>query len=317
MEKSNFDQLMQRYLTGQVTEQERIKIEAWLDEQKTDDTTDLDLSKEDEEKIFQHLSTKHGIGKTPTKKKGNGLFLFKVAASFLVVALLSYSAWTLFNRSTTTTEILSVNGTDRVILNDGTIVWLRENSDVTYFEKTEGNTTYRHAKIKGEALFEVTKDQSRPFIIECGDVKVRVLGTSFHLKFIDNNVELSLLTGKVSMSATNNSTVDVEPNEKVIYKGNGQFEKISLTKTEETSIVKDTEYKLAFSDVSMNELLTHLEKKFAIDIDVKNDKIKECKISIDLTDRSLEKSLQMIADVLHVDYSLQGKVVTLSGSGCD
>jgi transmembrane sensor len=316
MEKSNFDQLMQRYLTGKVTEQERIKIEAWLDEQKTDDNTDLELSKEDEEKIFQHLSTKHGIGKAPIKKKNNGLLFFKIAASLLVVALLSYTAWTLFDRSTTNTEILSVNGTDRVILNDGTIVWLRENSNVAYFEKTEGTTTYRHAKINGEALFEVTKDESRPFIIECGEVKVRVVGTSFHLKFINNNVELSLLTGKVNVS-TSNSTVDVEPNEKVIYKGNGQFEKTSLTKTEETSIVKDTEYKLAFSDVSMNELIDRLEKKFAVDINVTDDKINKCQISIDLTDRSLEKSLQMIADVLHVDYTLRGKVVTLSGSGCD
>ena len=44
MQKSDFDQLMERYVTGKVSEQERKKIEAWLDVMKTEDNTDLELS---------------------------------------------------------------------------------------------------------------------------------------------------------------------------------------------------------------------------------------------------------------------------------
>lgn len=48
MEKSNFDQLLQQHLTGQVTGQEKTKIETWLHVMKTHNAGDLELSKEEQ-----------------------------------------------------------------------------------------------------------------------------------------------------------------------------------------------------------------------------------------------------------------------------
>jgi ferric-dicitrate binding protein FerR (iron transport regulator) len=316
MEKSNFDQLLHRYLTGQVTEQERIKIEAWLEENKSEGNTDLELSKDDEEKIFQRISAKHGLGKSISRKKPNGLWLFKVAASILIVALASYSAWLYLDKPSEKANFAFHDGDDRLILEDGTLVWLHENTDISYFEKQQGDTTFRFARIKGEALFEVAKDESKPFIIESGEVRIRVVGTSFNLKADDNKIELSLLTGKVHMS-TAQSSIHVEPNEKVIYKGSGEFEKITLTKSEEKSIVADTDYKMAFTDAPMSDIVRSMKRKFGASFSIQNEKINNCRISIDLTDRSLEKSLQLISDVLHVEFTVEGRNVTLSGSGCD
>lgn len=56
MEKSDFDRLMERYLKNEVSEDERVKIEAWLEVMKTDDNTDLELSRKDEDRIFQKLT---------------------------------------------------------------------------------------------------------------------------------------------------------------------------------------------------------------------------------------------------------------------
>jgi len=52
MEKSKFDRLLERYLTDDVSEQERIKIDAWLDMMKTGGMTDLALTREDEDTLF-------------------------------------------------------------------------------------------------------------------------------------------------------------------------------------------------------------------------------------------------------------------------
>jgi hypothetical protein len=46
MEKSEFDRLLERYLNDDVTEQERKKVEAWLDISKTKGTGGFELSKE-------------------------------------------------------------------------------------------------------------------------------------------------------------------------------------------------------------------------------------------------------------------------------
>jgi hypothetical protein len=54
MEKSEFDRLLERYLNDDVTEQERKKVEAWLDISKTKGTGGFELSKEAEEAISQN-----------------------------------------------------------------------------------------------------------------------------------------------------------------------------------------------------------------------------------------------------------------------
>src|SRR5260221_5415503 len=56
MRKSNLDHLLHRYVTDQVSEQERIKIEAWLDVKKTKGD-DMDLSQQDEERLFQKITS--------------------------------------------------------------------------------------------------------------------------------------------------------------------------------------------------------------------------------------------------------------------
>lgn len=318
MGKSNFDQLLERYLTGQVTEAERIKLEAWLDERKTEGDVDLELSKEDEEKIFQRITSIHDLKKPLTRKKTRGLPLLKIAASLLIVIMASYAAWMLFSKQSLNTPFAIRPGIERLILNDGTIIWLRENSHVTYYEKQEGNTTYRYATLKGEGLFEVAKDEARPFIIESGEVKIRVVGTSFHLKANANDVALSLLTGKVTMYATtNNNSMDVVPHEKVMYLGQGQFEKVSLSEAEAEAVMDDTDYKLAFADAPMSRVIERLEQKFGVEINVDHAQIRRCRVNLDLTDRSLEKSLQLITDVLPVEFTIAGNVVRLTGSGCD
>ena len=48
MANTNFDNLLKRYLKGETSEEETIKIEAWLDIMKTENTDHLELSEEDE-----------------------------------------------------------------------------------------------------------------------------------------------------------------------------------------------------------------------------------------------------------------------------
>lgn len=323
MAKSDFDQLLHRYLSDQVTDQERIKIEAWLDVMKTHDTEDLELSKEDEDRLFQKITSKSDsvmdvisiVPKRRYRKLGHWL---KIAATLLLIALASYLVFHILNKNNHTETARSNSAVEKLVLNDGTLVWLRGSSQLTYYQKNENGSDHRYAQLYGEGLFEVAKDASRPFIIRCGEVRIRVVGTSFNVKTIGDTIELSVLTGKVNVSnEVNSNTMDVAPNEKIIYKGNGMFEKIALTRHEEQLITTDTEYSMAFTNTPMGDLINSLERKFDIDIEVENKEIKNCRITVDLTDQSLEKSLQMITEVLHVQYARDGKNITLTGNGCD
>ena len=75
-----------------------------------------------------------------------------------------------------------------VKLSDGTKVWLNSDSEFeypTYFEGQE-----RVVSLKGEAYFEVTHDERKPFIVTSGEQRVRVLGTSFAVQAYDDGTPL-------------------------------------------------------------------------------------------------------------------------------
>lgn len=58
----------------------------------------------------------------------------------------------------------------------------------------------RVALTRGEAFFEVVHDASRPFTVEAGQARVRVLGTKFDVNFTDQSVRVAVLQGKVEVA---------------------------------------------------------------------------------------------------------------------
>jgi len=64
--------------------------------------------------------------------------------------------------------MVQTDGTDQKIveLPDGTTVWLNKNSELLYPEKFDNDT--RTIYLKGEAFFEVTRDEKRPFTVHSG-----------------------------------------------------------------------------------------------------------------------------------------------------
>lgn len=307
MEKSNFDRLLQRYLTDQVSEKERIKIEAWLETMKTDDPTSVELSKEDEEKIFNKITSNiNEETKSAENSKPIHLppFVIGIAAT-LLVAVISFVLWN-GGRET---------GVDKLILNDGTIVWLKGESNLIYYETPDGST--RNAELTGAGLFEVTKDPSRPFFLKCGKFTLKVLGTSFSVKPLQNGLEIEVLTGKVNLSSPADSLgIDVEANQKIIYKGVNQVERQQLSEADISLVTKKTEYNMQFKNASITDVLKKVEKKFEVTVKIDNNQIANCKITADFTDHSLESTMMMISEVLNVDYKINDKSITVSGSGC-
>ncbi|MBN8578008.1 MAG: FecR family protein [Cytophagales bacterium] len=320
MQKSDFDQLMERYVTGQVSEQERKKIEAWLDVMKTEDNTDLELSDEDEARIFQKLTSSQAtvddvVAMRPKRKAGLDRWMLRIAASLVIVLLVSYTVWYFTASPENQLEVVSKNGIEKIILNDGSLVWMHSESKVMYYQKQ--NDGARYATFEGEALFEVVKDASHPFIVQCGDVKVKVLGTSFSIKTNPEQVELTVLTGKVNLSSSANTEgIDVLPQEKVIYKSNGEFEKLSTNQQDIATITENTDYNMQFTNNRMDEVINRIESKFNVSVKLSDKKIRDCQITADFTDQSLEKSLQLITEVLDVTYSIKDNTVTITGTGC-
>jgi transmembrane sensor len=307
MQKSNFDRLLQRYLNDQVSEQERIKIEAWLEEIKTEDNTSLELTRQDEEKIFKRITNtienEEHVVASPSRSVMLHPWAIGIAAALVILAV----SFALYRSSLT--------GVEKTILNDGTLVWLKGDSKIVYYEKPSAGT--RHAELTGAALFEVTKDASRPFIVKCGEFTIRVLGTSFSVKPLPTGLELEVLTGKVNLSSPTDSIgVDVESNHKVIYSGLGSVVRAELKSADVTLATESTEYNMRFEGASLKDVFERIEKKFDVTIEIAKGEIGRCKITADFTDHSLKSTLMMISEVLAIEYEVRDKIVLVSGNGC-
>ncbi len=88
-------------------------------------------------------------------------------------------------------------------LEDGSLMTLGASSRAEA-RFTEGRRQVR--LIAGEAFFEVTRDTARPFFVQAGQTEVRVVGTQFDVHFTPDSVRVSVLEGRVEVTASSPDT---------------------------------------------------------------------------------------------------------------
>ncbi|MBY9068079.1 FecR domain-containing protein [Hyphomonas sp. WL0036] len=85
-----------------------------------------------------------------------------------------------------------------ITLDDGSVITLNTDSQVSVdYSGTDRLITL----LKGQAMFEVAKDPSRPFMVTAGNKRVVALGTTFDVRLNNSAVEVILLEGKVAVEA--------------------------------------------------------------------------------------------------------------------
>ncbi|MEM7190939.1 MAG: FecR domain-containing protein, partial [Pseudomonadota bacterium] len=113
---------------------------------------------------------------TARRSKGRRFLQVAAAAAAAIVLALAGPDLLILTQAdyvTATAEVQEIN------LPDGTKVHLGADSAMTVDMKA---ATRRIDLLQGEALFEVTHDQNRPFLVSSGDLLVRVTGTTFHVQ---------------------------------------------------------------------------------------------------------------------------------------
>lgn len=88
-------------------------------------------------------------------------------------------------------------GEYKIILADGSKVWLNSQSELEFPSRFVGNE--RRVKLLGEAYFEVSKNVDKPFVVEVQDKEIQVLGTSFNVSDYTGKFVTTLVTGKVQI----------------------------------------------------------------------------------------------------------------------
>jgi len=142
--------------------------------------------------------------------------LMRVAAVALILLSLGSAAIYINNSGYLSKKITAIAGNDQknilVSLPDGSKIYLNRNSEFSY--RANFGKHGRDVKLTGEAFFEIAPDVSKPFIIDAGKAKVKVVGTSFNVitNNMESEVEVFVKTGKVLVSGNSGSqTIQLDP----------------------------------------------------------------------------------------------------------
>ncbi|WP_372784546.1 FecR domain-containing protein [Phenylobacterium sp.] len=106
-----------------------------------------------------------------------------------------------------------------VPLEDGSVVWLNTGSTI----KVNYNSSRRGiVLVSGEALFDVAKNPSRPFVVRAESMDVRAVGTSFTVSRLANRpVEVVVREGLVDLSRDDSTAVRLTPGARALAPSSG------------------------------------------------------------------------------------------------
>jgi transmembrane sensor len=287
----NLQDLLEKYHKGTLSNDEKTLLDEWFEGLGKNHVPDI-LTAYDKTEMKNHLLefidkrkekssvevfrfSPESLSESPTKhhqafpEKKTFKFVCRLAASLLLIALSGYGAFTWYGKAQmekfVITEMVTDNKIQKILLSDGSIVWLKNNSSLTY-PKNFRNEGDRIVTLQGEALFEVAKNPARPFIVYTGEIATKVLGTSFNVKASVDNVEVTVLTGRVSVtSTTDKNGVVVLPEQKAVYHVlKKKLSKVETRQEPPDALVSGTEYDMNFNDTRMGEIISRIEGKFNV-----------------------------------------------------
>ncbi|WP_316820107.1 FecR domain-containing protein [Pedobacter gandavensis] len=311
------DELLIKFLLKETSEEESTAIEKWLAADPAHVSEFLELEKIWESSQFlapqiqvnemdAWLRFKEQVKKEervlPLRRKYTWI---NVAAVFVLMvgALIFYEVFTpkKYMELIANQEILVQK------LPDGSELTLNKKSALSYASDFKKDRSLRLDS--GEVFFNVVPDKSHPFTIEVDKVSVKVVGTSFNVRYQNHQTEVIVETGIVKVSLSG-ETVDLLAGERILIsatseklmKEQNQDQLYNYYRTK-VFVLKNTElWKL------INVLNEAYDAKIKIDPNLKNLTLNT---TLKLT-APLDYNLNIICEGLNLTYIGNGKEILLS-----
>lgn len=171
--------------------------------------------------------------------------------------------------ASTATETLALTtprgGEFRIVLEDGTEVWLNAQSRLIYPE-TFGSHE-RRVQVEGEAYFRVARDEQKPFLVETDGQLVHVLGTEFNVRSYpeDATVLTTLVSGAIGMQpiGAGQAQLQLTPGHQAVFDKAGHHINVRSVDTDVVTSWKDG--KFVFENQTLEQIMRTLSRWYDFD----------------------------------------------------
>ena len=265
--------ILYKFFEGNASFEEEAAVKQWMEE-----SAENRLAFLKERKLFDAMLL---LGNEEIIKNGKKIFsinlsslrteLIKIAAVVAITLGGSYFYYqSSLEKELMAMQTITVPAGQRIniTLFDGTNVWLNARTSLSYPVKFGKNN--RQVVLDGEAYFDVTKDKSKPFIVQTDNYNVEVLGTQFDVNAYSETgeFETTLLSGSVKVASASDSTqkITLKPNSKVFL----QDGKLHVTAVDDYNPYRWKEGLICFKNETFTSIMKDFEKYYGLTIQVKN-----------------------------------------------
>lgn len=316
-------------LTGVETEESKLFLDQWL--KASEENIKLyseaeqlwklsgllpKAKKQTEDNILIHPAVERN-----KRKSSKGIIKYGIAASLAVVTSLTLYYLSKSNLKHTEKEIVyTVHKADhgkviKITLPDSSAIWLNAGSEVSYPKDFHTRKT-RAIQLIGEAFFEVTHNQKQPFVVESGNLKTIVYGTSFNVRSFKDSKQSSVTvkTGKVGVMLREDSIskpIMLLPGNKLVYhRDNGELKTTDIHTEEVATWINGD---LTFDQAALKDVFATLERRFDVEFSFNEMDFEGCKLTAKFPNQSLKTILTVLSASFRIKVNEHGKTIEVKG----
>ena len=240
-------------------------------------------------------------------------------------------------------EVLAKRGTrSKIILPDGSQVWLNADSKLTY--PNSFSSALREVNLEGEGFFDVVKDAKHPFVVHTSGIDIKVLGTAFNVKSYqqDPTIETTLLRGMIEVTTREDSKspkLILKPNEKLVFRKlvnemnseekaapapNTKFEKVQDSRMVKTklsakpdSVIRETSWiynKLVFDGETLEEVGLKMERWYNVKITIHDEKLRRFRTVASFRNETIQEAMDALKTIAKFDYTMDENNIDITNA---
>lgn len=234
-----------------------------------------------------------------TVTKENGIVIRNNAPNMLVYDKAEESKKIAYNNI-----YIPRGGEYKLILSDGTIVWLNSESRLTYPIAFAGDT--RELELEGEAFFEVTKDDTKPFIVHTSQFDIRVTGTQFNVRAYPEETESATLAEGSIQLEKDRQVYKLAPGQQAYL--NGEEVRVKNVNLEDAIAWRYNAF--SFKRVPLSEMMDELSRWYDIDVFYQNPEVKALHFTAWFRRNTpIKELLEILEKTQQVKLELKGKTL--------
>jgi transmembrane sensor len=342
MTQEQFQYLLKRYRQGLCSAEEQKLIDAWYDSIRNKHRLPLTSLEANELKnrYWDNVNGHIQRGK-PTKALRKNTFVSWPAIGIAASVVVAIVAFFYISPNPTADNKVAVAVEDvkasmkftgnesrvakKIRLPEGSEITLQPGSRIGYLPAF--NNKQREIYLEGEAFFEVKRDESRPFLVYTNEVTTKVLGTSFTIKALreDKNITVAVKTGRVSVYAhsdtpdlqSNLSETILTPNQQIVYNRTANTVSRMLVENPQAIVPVEEVKRMHFEEASVTEIFKALEKVYGVDLVFDEKLFATCTLTTSISDGEIYNRLDIICKAIGATYSVEELHIIIDGPGCN